>query len=147
MSVLHETYVGIRSANNVASASCGRKKVKKLTECEIPNVEFHEGKRVNEADRVFIKSTRDSAMQVIEDEQGNEDMIVLYNATLILRKAIGNAKKWTFEGSFTDTIDEHIPKEMYSFYRWVVQGPNTMLSMIESVLKLTNLPRPWHKVQ
>ena len=34
-------------------------------------------------------------MQVIEDEQsqGDEDTKVLYNAALILRKAIGNAKK------------------------------------------------------
>ena len=55
-------------------------------------------------------------------------MNVLYNAALILRKAIGNAKKWTFDGSFTDTTDEHIPKELYSFHRWVMQGPNTMLS-------------------
>ena len=57
--------MGIRSANNVASVSCARKKVKKLIECEIPNVEFHKAKRVNEADRVSIKSLRDSAMQVI----------------------------------------------------------------------------------
>ena len=103
MSVLHRMYVDIRSANNAASAFCARKKVKKLIECEIPNLEFHKAKRVNEADRVSIKSTRDSAMQVIEDEQsqGDEDTKVLYNAALILRKAIGNAKKWTFEGSFT----------------------------------------------
>ena len=69
-------------------------------------------------------------MQVIEDEQsqGDEDMKVLYNAALILRKTIGNAKKLTFEGSFTDTTDEHTPKELYSFYRWVVQCQNTMLS-------------------
>ena len=69
-------------------------------------------------------------MKVIEDEQsqGDEDMKVLYNAALILRKAIGNAKKLTFEGSFTYTTDEHTPKELYSFYRWVVHCPNTMLS-------------------
>ena len=82
-----------------------QKEGKKLIECEIANIEFHKAKRVNEADRVSIKSTRDSAMQVIEDEQsqGDEDtkvlynaaliLKVLYNAALILRKAIGNAKK------------------------------------------------------
>ena len=82
MSVLHKSYVDIHSANNLAGASCARKNVKKLIECEIPYVEFHKAKRVNEADRVSIKSTRDSAMQVIEDEQsqGDEDMKVLYNA-------------------------------------------------------------------
>ena len=50
MSVLHETYVDIYSANNVASASCARKKVKKLIECEIPNVEFHKANCVNPLD-------------------------------------------------------------------------------------------------
>ena len=137
ISVLQETHVNIRLANNVASASCARKKVKKLIECEIPNVEFHKAKSVNEADRVSIKSARDSVMQVIEDEQsqGDENMKALYNAALILKKAISYAKKWTFEGSFTDTT-EHIPKELYSFYRWVVHGTNTMLSSDRKCAKI-----------
>ena len=68
ISVLHETYVDIRSANNLASASCARNKVKKLIECEIPNVEFHKRNVSMKQTEFPLRVHEISAMQVIEDE-------------------------------------------------------------------------------
>ena len=41
--------------------------LKQLIQSKIPGVEFHKPKRVNEAERVSIKSTRDAAIQQAED--------------------------------------------------------------------------------
>ena len=130
MSVLQEAYIAILSANNVVNPKCSRKKLKQLMQTEIPNIEFHRPKRVNEAERISIKSTRDAAIQLVEETSVNSDMDmkVLYNAASVLRKAISKAKKWTFGGSLTDVTDEHLPKELYCFYRWVIQGSHTTLS-------------------
>ena len=130
MSVLQEAYIAILSANNVVNPKCSRKKLKQLMQTEIPNIEFHKPKRVNEAERISIKSTRDAAIQLVEETSVNSDMDmkVLYNAASVLRKAISKAKKWIFGGSLRDVTDEHLPKELYCFYRWVLQGSNTTLS-------------------
>ena len=130
ISALQEVYEDILSANNVVKPFCSRKKLKELLECEIPQVEFHKSKRVNEAERVTLKSTRDAAVQVMEENSDNSevDMNALYNAASILRKSIRKAEKWTFEGSLTDVTSKHLPKELYCFFRWVLQGPRTTLS-------------------
>lgn len=46
------------------------------------------------------------------------EMKTLFDAAAILRKSISNCKKWKFTGSL----------ELYSFFRWVIQGPNNFLS-------------------
>ena len=55
-------------------------------------------------------------------------MKTLYSAASILRKAINKAEKLMFAGSFTDLTSKHVPKELYCFFRWVIQGPDITLS-------------------
>ena len=46
----------------------GRKALKQLLLREIPEIEFHAPKRVNESERVSIKRTRDQAIQMAEGQ-------------------------------------------------------------------------------
>ena len=55
-------------------------------------------------------------------------MKTLYDAASVLRKALNNTEKWKFTGSLTNVTEKHLPKGVYSFFRWVVQGPNTTLT-------------------
>ena len=36
-----------------------------------------------------------------------------------------------FTGSLDDITDENIPLELFSFFRWVIQGPSDLLSSDE----------------
>ena len=54
-------------------------------------------------------------------------MKILYKAAAVLRNAIKKADRWNFSGSFT-VKDKQMPKELYSFFRWVLEGPNASLS-------------------
>ena len=54
-------------------------------------------------------------------------MKALFEAASILRKSIKKCKKWAFTGSFDDATNEHVPTVLYSFFRWVIQGPIDML--------------------
>jgi len=130
ISVLQDTYANILSANNVKIPPCSRKKLKQIIQREIPQVEFHKPKRRCEPERVSIKCTRDSAMQFVEenDTDVNSGMKALHSAALVLREAISKSKAWRFSGSLTDSIEGHLPRELYSFFRWLLQGPNTTLS-------------------
>ena len=129
MSTLQEIYAEIRKANNVKMMECSRRTVKRILEDEIPKVEFHRAKRVNEPDRVSIKKTRDVAIQLTE-EAGDSDSAIrtLYAAASLLRKTMKKCKSWEFTGSLDDITEEHMPKELYSFFRWVLQGPKQTLS-------------------
>ena len=80
---------------------------------------FHKPKRVNESERVSAKKTRDEAIQLAE-EQG-----VIGDAAMLLRKSIKKCK-WEFIGSLENVSDENISMELYSFFRWVIQGPNLL---------------------
>ena len=46
---------------------------------------------------------------------------------MLLRKSIKKCK-WEFIGSLENVSDENISMELYSFFRWVIQGPNNLLS-------------------
>lgn len=130
MSELQDAYTNIRSANNVANPKSTRKQLKALMQAEIPGLEFNKPKRVNEPERVTIKRTKDAAINLLEESDTRLDatMTVLYNAASLLRKALGKVKKWKFTGTFSDVTEDHVPMELYAFYRWVLQGPNTTLS-------------------
>lgn len=58
-------------------------------------------------------------------------MKTLYDAALYLRKSINKSKKWVFEGSLETLSKDHFPEELYCFFRWVINGPNTTLSVEE----------------
>ena len=128
MSVLQNAYQNIMSANNVQDPTYSRKRLKMLIQIQIPDTEFHHPKRVNESERVSSKRARDAAMQLAEESSLADDMNLLYKAALVLRNKIELSKPWEFQGSLTDINDEHLPKELYSFYHWVLEGPKTSLS-------------------
>jgi len=109
-----------------------RKMLKQLIQSDISGVKFHKPKRVNESERVKIKETRDAAIQLSEDVRDmRDDMKTLYDAALLLRKAINRSTKWVFDGSLDTISKDNFPEEMYCFYRWVINGPNTTLSADE----------------
>jgi hypothetical protein len=134
MADLQTDYQSIMEANNVEDPTCSRKTLKQLIQREITGVEFHKPKKVNESERVSIKTTRDVAIQLSESSKSDleeEDVKTLYNAALLLRKSINKCQKWVFTGSFDDLSSEHLPPELYSFCRWVIQGPNEHIPVEE----------------
>lgn len=67
------------------------RKLNKLIQSKTPRVEFHKLKRVTEAERVSIKSTIDSAIQLAEDADAmQQEPIIktLYVSALVLRKSL-----------------------------------------------------------
>ena len=129
MSSLEESYNEILSGNNVKSPVCDHKKLKQILQNGISDVEFR-AQSSSEVDCVILKQTKESTLKYKEDPDVdiNNEMKILYNAASILRKAIGNAEKWKFSGSFSDVSEEHVPQQLYSFFRLVLQGPKTCLS-------------------
>lgn len=61
----------------------------------------------------------------------NDATKTLYDAVLYLRKCINQSKKWVFEGSLEGVSKDHYPEELYCFFRWVINGHNTTLSVEE----------------
>lgn len=130
MSNLQNLYEAILDANNSENPTITRKTLKGLLQHEIPDIEFHKPKRINESERVTVKSTRDFAVQQSEDYEESEEseddceeeMKVLFDAATLLRKAINKSKAWHFTGSFNDIGIEHIPQELSSFCRWLING-------------------------
>ena len=104
--------------------------MKQLLLREIPEREFHPPKHVNESERVSIKKTRDRAIQMAEDltTKIDSDMKTLFDAAAINRRAITKCGKWKFTGSLKNLPDENVPAELFSFYRWIIQGPKHELS-------------------
>ena len=94
MSKLQEGYESILEANNVENPTCTRKATKQLIQNEIQGVEFHRPKRVNESERVTIKSTRDFAIQQSENsiDDSNQEMKTLFDAAKFLRRSINQCK-------------------------------------------------------
>ena len=41
------------------------------------------------------------------------------------------SKKWVFTGSLDSTSDENLPGELYCFFKWIVQGISTTISVGE----------------
>ena len=130
MSELQDAFESILESNNVENPRGGRKALKQLLLREIPEIEFHAPKRVNESERVSIKRTRDEAIQMTEDQTANidSDMKTLFDAAAIIRKSITKCRKWKFTGSLENMSDENVPAELFSFYRWIIQGTKHELS-------------------
>lgn len=130
MAVLEALYIDVLHENNVANPSCSRKTLKQLISSYVPDVEFHRPKRLNEPERVTVKETRDdSILSYEEDCSKDTGMKSIYDAAAMLRKCINQCKNWEFTGRFDDIGDKHLPKELYCFFRWVVQGPKAFTSV------------------
>ena len=117
---LQDAFENILESNDVENS---RKALKQLLLREIPEIEFHAPKRVKESERVSIKKTRDQAIQMAEDQTTNidSDMKTRFDAAAIIRK-------WKFTGSLINLPDANVPAELFSFYRWIIQGPKHELS-------------------
>lgn len=104
--------------------------MKQLLLREIPEIEFHALKRVNESERVSIKKTGDQAIQMAENQTANidSDMKTLFDAATIIRKSITKFRKWKFTGSLKNLPDENVPADLFRFCRWIIQGPKHELS-------------------
>ena len=65
-----------------------------------------------------------------EDQTANidSDNKTLFDATAIIRKSITKCRKWKVTGSLKNLPDENVPAELFSFYRWIIQGPKHELS-------------------
>lgn len=75
-------------------------------------------------------------MQIVSESQKANiavDMRTLFDASIILRQAATKAKPWNFSGSLTDITDENVPTELYTFFRWILQGHKSNLK--------TDMPR------
>ena len=55
-------------------------------------------------------------------------MKTLFDAAAIIRKSITKCRKWKFTGSLKNLPDENVPAELFSFHRWIIQGPKHELS-------------------
>lgn len=124
LSEVQTIYDGILGAHGVPK-DVSRRSLKTLLQSEIPDIEFHKPKKVNEPDRISIKDTRDAAIQIVEDMKNvcNDQMKGLYDAAATLRKVINKAKGWTFTGTLDD--GGVVPEELYWFCRWLIQGSRT----------------------
>ena len=58
----------------------------------------------------------------------DSDMKTLFDAAAIIRKSITKCRKWKFTGSLENMSDENVPAELFSFYRWIIQGTKHELS-------------------
>lgn len=127
MSDLQSTFEEVLRANDVSNATCSRKALKLLLLSEISDIEFHKPKRLNEAERVTIKETRDEAIQLSEDIKAkcNEEMKTSFDAAAALRKAINRSKRWEFTGTLEAPKGDIVPEELYRFCVWLIQGPKT----------------------
>lgn len=127
MSELQNMFEEVLRVNDVQKATCSRKALKLLLLSEIPDIEFQKPKRLNEAERVTIKETRDEAIQLSEDVKTkcNEEMKVLFEDAATLRKAIHKSKRWEFTGTLEDVSESVVPEELYRFSMWLIQGPKT----------------------
>ena len=97
---------------------------------EIFEVEFHNPLRVCESERITTKKTRDAAIQLVENNQvdTDADILKLYDAASVFSKSISKCESWVFTGSLEGITEEHLPKELYRLFRWVVQGQSNVLS-------------------
>ena len=63
-----------------------------------------------------------------KDQTANIDMTTLFDVIAIIRKSITKCRKWKFTGSLKSLPVEIVPVELFSFYRWIIQGPKHELS-------------------
>lgn len=119
---LHNTYLNICHSNGVDTENdkvMSRREVKLFLEEEISYIVFSAPKRKNKSQRASLKCMVDIAMQEVEDEVDNLD--VLHQAAIHLRKACHTVPKWKFTGSLED--DEFkIPEELKLFIKWFLCG-------------------------
>ena len=124
MAELRTTYSMLQK-NGVHNRHCNYSMKKKLVN-HIDDIHFMKPKRRNESEQVFTTALRDVALEKIMTQSAERDIRQLFESASILRKAIENQTRhpWEFEGTLSASdAENHVPKILYSFIRWVLQGP------------------------
>ena len=96
MAELETAYVNILKSNNATSPPCSRKTLKRQISSQIPEVEFHKPKRLNESERLTIKKTRDAAVQLSEEFnlERSEEIKTLYEKKKKKKKKKNRRSPW-----------------------------------------------------
>ena len=63
-----------------------------------------------------------------QDDIKDDEMKTLFHAAALIRKSIRKCKKWVFTGALDNITDKNVPMELFSLFRWVIQGPFDLLS-------------------
>ena len=136
MASLQSTYMNIASENGCESPDISRKKLKYLIMEEIPNVEFCKPRKVNESERVVLKSTGDFAIAEAEirDESLSDELKSLFDAAKILRKAVIDSEKWEFTGDLTNANEKHVPNKLIHFFSWFIRGASDIKDEKKKIL-------------
>ena len=64
-------------------------------------------------------------MSEVSIDDSDQEMKTLFEAAKFLRRYISQCKNWVFTGSFEDLNSNHLLQELYSFCRWLINGPST----------------------
>lgn len=132
MAYLEDKYKEIGLANNVDECYIkSRKQLRMLIEYELQHlgVEFTAPTRKNESYIISLKSIKDAALRKIINNTINfeNNMKILYEASLILRKSIFQAKDWNFDGNLKDIdLKSIVPKELFFLFKWCITGTKCM---------------------
>ena len=58
----------------------------------------------------------------------DDKMKTLFHAAAMIRKSMRKSKKWVFTGALDNITEKNVPMELFSLFRWVIQGPFDLLS-------------------
>ena len=104
--------------------------MKEKINSHIDDVHFMKAKRRNESDRVFSTAVRDAAVEDAMTKTNENNVQQLFESASVLRSTIDcqNKYPWQFEGELnTDDAEKHVPKALYAFLRWLLEGPATSI--------------------
>lgn len=126
---LKSSYSEILESNGVYDIHPSTQGLKEKITSQISDVHFMKSKRKNESDRVFTTAVRDAAIEdALEQSVTEEKIRHLFESASLLRGTISSQAKhpWQFEGELSTTdVEKHVPKLLYSFIRWLIEGPAT----------------------
>ena len=55
-------------------------------------------------------------------------MKTLFHVAALIRKSIRKCKRWVLTGALNNITDGNVPMELFSLFRWAIQGPFVLLS-------------------
>ena len=120
-------YANIAMKNHVNHLPMYRKKLKQLINEEMPNVVIAKSTRVNEPDRLLLKTTCDKAVSQVADANQNayDGIKTIFQVAKQLRSAVLNSKNWNFDGSLTSVSEDKLPIELLLFFKWFISGTSS----------------------
>ncbi|KAL5007722.1 hypothetical protein ScPMuIL_016528 [Solemya velum] len=130
MTDLKAVYSAILRCNGVPDMHVSTGVIKEKMSSHIDDLHFMKSKRRNESDQVFSTAVRDAVMDDALLKTTESSIQQLFSSASILRSAIADQAKqpWIFKGELnTDEADKTVPKALYAFIRWILEGPTTSI--------------------